>query len=92
MKRTTINRRQQVSQVLYDTPDGMTRDELMAATGLDDSGFYATLKTLDHVYIDRWTVGRRRYGQKGVSAVWLPVYCIVPKIEDAPKPDVEPLE
>lgn len=92
MKRTYHPRRLQILQLLLANPDGLTRDEVRSQIGITADGFNLVYRASPHIYIDRWVARRVSLGFGGHRVAWVPVYCAVPTLEDAPAPDWPPTE
>lgn len=92
MKRTYHRRRLEVLELLLAHPDGLTRDEVRRQIGITADGFNLVFRATPHIYIDRWNAQRVPMGFGGYRVAWVPVYCAVPTLEDAPKPEWTPTE
>jgi len=86
------NRRQQISDLLAQHPDGLTRAEIEAALEMSNDGFGNAIKRMPNVYIDRWKAKRYRMPTKGFRMMWVAVYCLAEAPPDAPKPERSPNE
>jgi len=66
-------------EILLGYTDGLTINDLIRKTGIDDRQIRRTLEAMDDVYIDRWYLAEY---QKPAQAV----YCIVNIPDDCPRP------
>ena len=68
-----------IRELLRQTPDGMTVNQLSDATGTRSDTLSNTLDAMPDAYIDRWTGPYR--GQ------WAAVWCVVVPPGNCPRPD-----
>lgn len=79
------NRRKQITQLLTAHPDGLTRKQIIALTGMDLDNFNATMRRIPNIYIDRWQAYRKTYKTMPDRFDWEAVYCLM-DIQHAPRP------
>lgn len=75
-----LKRREQLRQILLDNEDGLTTNEIADLLETERKNVAAMVKSEYSIYIDRWVLG---WGNK-----YYPVYCIQPRPDDCPKPEL----
>lgn len=73
---------QTIRKLLESYPDGLTPGQIQNITGIRNSNAYNAMKRQKDVYVDRWAPDTD-------SLRWAPVFVLVPRPEDAPKPDMK---
>lgn len=70
-----------VMDSLFANPDGLTVTQIAEMSGCDKRAIANVCQTSFDTYIDRWQPNSN-------GTAWAPVYCLHPRMPDAPKPTV----
>ena len=63
--------------------DGLTVTEISQLTGIATTSAYIAVKRDERIYVDRWT-------NSAITGQWIAVWCLAPRLEDAPRPSIKP--
>jgi hypothetical protein len=93
MTRKTNDRRGQITAMLRQHPDGLTKAELKRLSGMPDSSLTSSLPRTPYIYIDRWAPQRISTGSgDGYYFRWMPIYCLAEMPPDAEPPSHKPTQ